>query len=230
MHPARRNNYYGRPFFARPLYTRKMETTEQQQDDNSWPFAGCYAEKYGFLPPSQRREAVKRLTQRRRNPLTVEQCAEEESPEVEAVLAQVYAAYQRKKLRSKAASAAKRAPPREEEETKSQSQPQPQPLEPLEPDTVEPGFAELSIDEPEPEPQRDSVSPEPPAHERDSVSAPPQPKRDSVSPLQRSTSVRPQRDSVPPRRSMLQSPAPAPVQPPKKVAGGLRAALMRRGV
>jgi hypothetical protein len=194
-------------------------TTDQQQDDNSWPFAGCYAEKYGFLPPSQRREAVKRLTTRRRNPFTVEQCAEE-SPEVEAVLAQVFAAYQRKKLRSKAASAAKRAPPREEEE------PQPQPLEPLEPDTVEPGFAKLSI-EPEP-PQPEPPQPEPPAPE---PPAPPQPEppaplpvRDGVS--QRAASVRPQPQ---PRRSMFQSPAPAPVQP-KKVAGGLRAALMRRGV
>ena len=99
-----------------------METTDQQQDDNSWPFAGCYAEKYGFLPPSQRREAVKRLTTRRRNPFTVEQCAEE-SPEVEAVLAQVYAAYQRKKLRSKAASAAKRAPPLGVPPDETESQP-----------------------------------------------------------------------------------------------------------
>ena len=197
-------------------------TTTDQQDESKWPFADCYAEKYGFLPPSQRREAVKRLTTRRRNPFTVEQCAEE-SPEVEAVLAQVFAAYQRKKLRSKAASAAKRAPPPREEE-----EPQPQPLEPLEPDTVEPGFAELSIEPepPQPEPpQPEPPQPEPPAPE---PPAPPQPK-----PLQRSTSVRPQRDSVPPRRPLFQTPAPAPVQPPpapKKVAGGLRAALMRRGV
>ena len=203
-----------------------METTDQQQDDNSWPFAGCYAEKYGFLPPSQRREAVKRLTTRRRNPFTVEQCAEE-SPEVEAVLAQVFAAYQRKKLRSKAASAAKRAPPLgvpPDEETKSQYQ---QDLVPVQ-EPLEPQFSELSIDEPEPEPpQPEPPQPEPPAPE---PPAPPQPKRDSVSPLQRAASVRPQRDSVPARRSMFQSPAPAPVQPPKKVAGGLRAALMRRGV
>ena len=80
---------------------------DQQQDETVWQFANCYAEKYGFLPPSQRREVVKRLTGRRRNPLTVEGCAQE-SPEVEAVLAQVWAAYQRKKERSKQASAARR--------------------------------------------------------------------------------------------------------------------------
>ena len=48
---------------------------DKQQDETVWQFANCYAEKYGFLPPSQRREVVKRLTTRRRNPLTGEQCA-----------------------------------------------------------------------------------------------------------------------------------------------------------
>ena len=72
-----------------------------------WPFAECYREKYGGLPPSQQREAVKRLTGRRRNPLTPEQCAEP-SDEILAVLTAVNAAYLNKKARSKASSATKR--------------------------------------------------------------------------------------------------------------------------
>ena len=73
----------------------------------TWPFAECYKEAFGGLPPSQQREAVKRLTGRRRNPLTPEQCAEP-SPEVLACLEAVNAAYMSKKLRSRAASSQKR--------------------------------------------------------------------------------------------------------------------------
>ena len=197
-----------------------------QQDETVWQFASCYAEKYGFLPPSQRREVVKRLTGRRRNPLTVEGCAQE-SPEVEAVLAQVWAAYQRKKERSKQASAARRVPQATQE-----------PLEPVEPGSAEPAlepdFAELSI-EPEPQPQPEPL-PEP--------EEPEEPLPAPLPPVQRATSQRPPatpRESqlVQPRRSLFQAPSPAaPVaasgsaaQAPKKVvaAGGLRAALMKRG-
>ena len=73
----------------------------------TWPFAEQYREAFGGLPPSQQREAVKRLTGRRRNPLTEEQ-VREPSAEVEAVLTAVNAAYLNKKARSKAASATKR--------------------------------------------------------------------------------------------------------------------------
>ena len=66
-----------------------------------------YQEKFGGLPPSQQREAYKRLSTRRRNPLTPEHCAEP-SDEIVAVLTAVNAAYLNKKARSKAASATKR--------------------------------------------------------------------------------------------------------------------------
>jgi hypothetical protein len=75
---------------------------------NEWLFAAEYSTKYNTLPPSQQREAAKRLTTRRRNPLTPEQCRET-SPDIEAVLEGVYNAYNNKKLRSKASSATRRA-------------------------------------------------------------------------------------------------------------------------
>ena len=84
--------------------------TEQTEQACVWPFAECYHEKFGGLPPSQQREAYKRLTTRRRNPLTPEppeQCAEP-SDEIVAVLTAVNAAYLNKKQRSKQASATKR--------------------------------------------------------------------------------------------------------------------------
>ena len=80
------------------------QTTEQTI---AWAFHSDYKEQYGCLPPSQQREAVKRLTGRRRNPLTEAQCAELSS-EVEGCLSAVKAAYLNKKARSKAASATKR--------------------------------------------------------------------------------------------------------------------------
>ena len=188
----------------------KMDN-DQQQDETVWQFASCYAEKYGFLPPSQRREAVKRLSTRRRNPLTTEQCAQE-SPDVEAVLAQVWAAYQRKKQRSKASSAARRVSGVGEPEAALED------------------FSELSI-EPEPAPEPE---PEPT----------PEPLPAPLLPIQRATSQRPPpatprepptpggKAQPQPRRSLFQAPAPAtPVaaQPKKVAAGGLRAALMKRG-
>jgi len=80
---------------------------EQTEQPCVWPFAECYKEAFGGLPPSQQREAVKRLTSRRRNPLTAEQCAEP-SPEILACLEAVQKAYLSKKQRSKQASATKR--------------------------------------------------------------------------------------------------------------------------
>ena len=73
----------------------------------TWPFAESYREKFGNLPPSQQREAYKRLTTRRRSPLSPEQCALP-SDDVMSCLEQVNAAYLSKKARSKAASATKR--------------------------------------------------------------------------------------------------------------------------
>ena len=80
---------------------------EQSEQACVWAFAPEYREKFGGLPPSQQREALKRLTSRRRNPLTETQCAEA-SAEVEACLEAVNAAYRSKKLRSRAASSQKR--------------------------------------------------------------------------------------------------------------------------
>ena len=79
----------------------------EQEQTMTWPFAECYKEAFGGLPPSQQREAVKRLTGRRRNPLTPEQCREP-SEDILAALSAVNAAYLNKKARSKNASAAKR--------------------------------------------------------------------------------------------------------------------------
>ena len=81
--------------------------TEQTEQACVWAFAPEYREKFGGLPPSQQREALKRLTTRRRNPLTEAQCAEP-SAEVLTCLEAVNAAYLSKKQRSKAASASKR--------------------------------------------------------------------------------------------------------------------------
>ena len=81
--------------------------TGQTEQPCVWPFAESYKEAYGGLPPSQQREAVKRLTTRRRNPLTPEQCREP-SEDILAALSAVNAAYLNKKARSKNASAAKR--------------------------------------------------------------------------------------------------------------------------
>ena len=203
-----------------------MDNDQQQDESTVWQFASCYAEKYGFLPPSQRREVVKRLTGRRRNPLTVEGCAQE-SPEVEAVLAQVWAAYQRKKERSKQASAARRV-------SVPQAQEGGEPENDTAPPTAE--FSELSI---EPEP---ALEPEPqpePALEPELLQ-PEEPLPAPLPPIQRATSQRPpsatprepQLAQPQPRRSLFQAPAPAtPVaaQPKKVAAGGLRAALMKRG-
>ena len=80
---------------------------EQSEQACVWPFAESYREKFGGLPPSQQRECLKRLTGRRRSPLTEEQCRES-CPDVEQTLDAVHKAYLNKKQRSKAASATKR--------------------------------------------------------------------------------------------------------------------------
>ena len=82
--------------------------TEQEQEQTSaWQFSPEYEARFKELPPSQRREALKRLTGRRRNPLTEEQCREV-CPDVEQTLDAVHKAYLNKKQRSKQASAVKR--------------------------------------------------------------------------------------------------------------------------
>ena len=82
--------------------------TEQEQEQTSpWAFAPEYETRFKELPPSQRREALKRLTGRRRNPLSEEQCREV-CPDVEQTLDAVHKAYLNKKQRSKQASAVKR--------------------------------------------------------------------------------------------------------------------------
>ena len=82
-------------------------TEQTDQEQPTWQFAPEYESRFKELPPSQRREALKRLTGRRRNPLTEEQCREA-CPDVEQTLDAVHKAYLNKKQRSKQASAVKR--------------------------------------------------------------------------------------------------------------------------
>ena len=93
-----------------------MSDTEPQQQQPAvlpeWPFAAAYKDRYGALPGSQQREAVKRLCMRARNPLSSEKLTEE-SPDVEACLAALYTAYSSKKERARIASASKRASEKE---------------------------------------------------------------------------------------------------------------------
>jgi hypothetical protein len=88
------------------------ETQPQQPPPAEWPFAPSYRERFGALPGSQQREAIKRLTMRARNPLTSEKLVEE-SPDVEACLSALFTAYTSKKERARLASASKRASERE---------------------------------------------------------------------------------------------------------------------
>ena len=89
-----------------------MSDEQQQEQPQPWPFAPSYEASYSGLPPSQLREAMKRLAERRRNPLPPEKLTQED-PEVEGVLAAVKKAYLAKKERAKVASATKRASQKE---------------------------------------------------------------------------------------------------------------------
>ena len=92
-----------------------MSDIEQQSEQpQAWPFAPSYESSYSGLPPSQLREAVKRLSDRKRNPLSVEKLTQED-PDIEGVLAGVKRAYLAKKERTKVASATKRASRRQAE-------------------------------------------------------------------------------------------------------------------
>ena len=82
--------------------------SDEQEQTEVWPFAPSYESSYSSLPASQLKEAIKRLTQRARNPLPAETLTQE-NPEVEGVLSAVKKAYLAKKDRAKLASAAKRA-------------------------------------------------------------------------------------------------------------------------
>ena len=83
--------------------------SEQEQEQTEvWPFAPSYESSYSSLPASQLKEAIKRLTQRARNPLPAEALTQE-NPEVEGVLSAGRKAYLAKKDRAKVASALKRA-------------------------------------------------------------------------------------------------------------------------
>ena len=84
-----------------------MTEQPEQEQTSPWQFAAEYEARFKDLPASQRREAVKRLVGRRRNPLSEEQIREP-SEEIEAVLTAVHKAYLSKKARSKQASATKR--------------------------------------------------------------------------------------------------------------------------
>ena len=108
----------------------------EQEQTTPWQFAECYKEAYGSLPPSQLREAYKRLSTRRRNPLSPEQCAQP-SAEVEACLEAVRAAYMSKKQRSKQASSQKREAARVRPENV---------VEPEEVEAVADGVAAISLE------------------------------------------------------------------------------------
>jgi hypothetical protein len=90
-----------------------MSDIEQQSEQaQAWPFAPSYESSYSALPPSQLREAMKRLTERKRSPLSASALTQED-PEIEGVLSGVKRAYLAKKERAKVASATKRASQRE---------------------------------------------------------------------------------------------------------------------
>ena len=91
-----------------------------------WPFAPSYRERFGALPGSQQREAIKRLTMRARNPLTSDKLTEE-SPDVEACLSALYTAYTSKKERARIASASKRASEKEAKKAAAAGIPEPGP-------------------------------------------------------------------------------------------------------
>ena len=92
-----------------------------------WPFSASYKEKFGQLPPSQQREAIKRLTMRARAPLAPEKLGEE-SADVEACLTGLFAAYSSKKARARVASATKRANERiKKADSAAQVEPVPEP-------------------------------------------------------------------------------------------------------
>jgi beta-phosphoglucomutase-like phosphatase (HAD superfamily) len=91
-----------------------------------WPFAPSYRERFGALPGSQQREAVKRLCMRARNPLTSDKLTEE-SPDVEACLSALYTAYTSKKERARIASASKRASEKEAKKAAAAGIPEPGP-------------------------------------------------------------------------------------------------------
>jgi len=94
--------------------------------EGSWPFAPSYRDRFGALPGSQQREAIKRLTMRARNPLSSEKLAEE-SPDVEACLSALFTAYTSKKERARLASASKRASEREAKKAAAAAVPEPGP-------------------------------------------------------------------------------------------------------
>ena len=98
--------------------------TQPQQPPAEWPFAPAYKDRFGALPGSQQREAVKRLCMRARNPLTSDKLTEE-SPDVEACLSALYTAYTSKKERARIASASKRASEREAKKTAAAGIPEP---------------------------------------------------------------------------------------------------------
>ena len=78
-----------------------MSDTEQQPEQAQvWPFAQSYQQTYSNLPPSQLREAVKRLSERKRSPLSASALTQED-PEIEGVLSGVKRAYLAKKERAK---------------------------------------------------------------------------------------------------------------------------------
>ena len=133
-----------------PTPPMNLEGSEQAQ---AWPFAPSYEASYSGLPPSQLREAMKRLAERRRNPLPVEKLSEE-NPEIETVLSAVRKAYLAKKDRAKLASAAKRASQKEVAPVEAA------PVEVVEDLTasvvdlsLEPAEVVACAEEPEPEPE-----------------------------------------------------------------------------
>ena len=181
---------------------------EKTEQTIAWAFHSDYKEQYGCLPPSQQREAVKRLTGRRRNPLTEAQCAELSS-EVEACLSAVKAAYLNKKARSKAASATKRMI------QKAHPEPEAAEVEP-EVDAVADAVATLSVEAAEIVAEEPAPEPQPPAVKRSAPIAIPAPAKPL--PVARAPAAMP----------MPALALPALAQPPKPTQKGGLGAMLKR--
>ena len=153
------------------------------------------------LPPSQLREAYKRLSTAKQ-PLSDEEIASEH-PRVQECLAKISAAYQRKKSRSAVASKARR------EATRSVKEPKPveaqeEPVEAmLEACSIECVVSEAEHEEPEPIPQEITAS----AVE------------DHTLPPTQNRTIQPSSPVKPPRRRLVRAPPTAASAPPKKPAG-----------
>jgi hypothetical protein len=181
------------------------DTEQQEQALSAWPFAQSYQQTYSNLPASQLREAMKRLTERKRNPLSIEKLTDED-PEIEGVLSGIRKAYMAKKERAKLASATKRASQREAAQTPVNVVAEVEAAEDLTVTSLSLEPAEVVATEPEPvkpEPESEPEQPNLPGSSG-GVGVPPQVKPPASKPV-----------AIPLARQHSQT----PVARPKKVSG-----------